>query len=133
MGADGGGRGAPARGGHRGSRGGRGGPRKGGGPPRDDAPAAPLVAGGGKHASSSIVPEGSQDEFLELAKQMAAMARAETASHEALAKRVETLERSLDASRRELADLRVRNNELTKELAKSAAAREAAAPPTPAA
>ena len=55
------------------------------------------------------------------------MARAEMASHDALSKRVGELERSLETSRKELADLRVRNVTLTSELQKATAATAAQA------
>ena len=78
---------------------------------------------------SSSMTDSEQDGFLELAKQLADLARAETASHEALTKRVTELETALAASRKDLADVLVRNKQLTTQLkaAVEASAKAAAA------
>lgn len=93
---------------------------------------------------SSSMAESEQEQFVALAKQLTELSRLEVASHEALTKRVSELETALAASRKDLADVRVRNETLTKQLKASAAAAEAAgvvlkrpvpspAPPAPAA
>jgi len=71
--------------------------------------------------------ESEQDQFLALAKQLAELSRLEVASHDALTKRVADLEANLASSRKELAEVRVRNEALTKQLQAAQPAIEAAA------
>ena len=71
--------------------------------------------------------ESEQDSFLDLAKQLAELARLETQSHEALARRVTELEAALVSSRKELADVRVRNEKLATQLKAAEQASVAAA------
>ena len=65
----------------------------------------------------NVITDEQQDGFIELARQIATLASAETKSHGALTKRVLDLETALSASRKELADLRVKNDRLVKQLA----------------
>lgn len=75
-----------------------------------------------------------QDSFLELSKQLAQLSRAEVASHEALTKRIVDLETMLATARKELADVRVRNERLAGQLkvAQQAAATDIGDVPPPA-
>ena len=59
---------------------------------------------------------------LELARQLTEIAHAEIASHEALAKRVVHLEDVLSAARKELAEVRVRNDRLVAQLKEASTA-----------
>ena len=134
---------------------GRGGGRKGGreestepSAPSTTPPSQPPSQRGAKGAqseagaalaASSSVPEAERDGFLELAKQLADLARLETQSHDALAKRITDLESALQGARKELADVRIRNERLEKQLKAASTAAEAAgsvlaspAPPKPA-
>ena len=97
--------------GYRGGRdggGGRRGPRETPASPAAAAPAAAPVA-------TSVAPED-EDGYLELSKRIATLMKAELTSREALTKRVDDLDKQLTATRKELADLRVRNDKLTKKL-----------------
>ena len=142
-----------------GSRSGKGGKGKGGGGNKPDAdddsfdgeasaapvsskPPAPGKGSGGRASQatngSSSMTETEQDQFLVLAKQLAELSRAEVASHEALTKRVTELETALTESRKELADVRVRNEKLSSQLKAATAAADVAdgllskpAPPAP--
>ena len=67
-----------------------------------------------------------QPQSLLLAKELAELSRVEAASHEALAKRITDLEDTLAASRKELADVRVRNEKLEKQLKAATTAKETA-------
>ena len=56
------------------------------------------------------------NEFLDLAKQLTELSRAEMASQEALAKKIVDLEEEISAARKELADVRVSNERLAQQL-----------------
>ena len=63
---------------------------------------------------------------MELAQQLAELARAEAASQEVLVQRITDLETTLAESRKELADVRVRNERLEKQLKEATVAAAAA-------
>ena len=98
--------------GYRGGRGRGGGGRRG---PRE-TPASPAAAPAAAPVATSVAPED-EDGYLELSKRIETLMKAELASREALTKRVDDLDKQLTATRKELADLRVRNDKLTKKLA----------------
>ena len=99
--------------GYRGGRGRGGGGRRG---PRE-TPASPAAAApAAAPVATSVAPED-EDGYLELSKRIATLMKAELTSREALTKRVDDLDKQLTATRKELADLRVRNDKLTKKLA----------------
>ena len=75
-----------------------------------------------KRSLHESLPEGEVDGFLELAMQLAELSRAETASHEALTKRIADLEANLSVARKEIADVRVRNERLATQLKAASAA-----------
>jgi hypothetical protein len=77
-------------------------------------------------SKKSSLPPHEQDGYLELAKQLAELARTEAASHDALAKRITELEAALTTARKEMADVRVRNEKLEKQLKSATVAAEAA-------
>ena len=81
----------------------------------------------GSSSTAESMAESEQDQFLALAKQLAELSRLEVASHDALTKRVADLEANLASSRKELAEVRVRNEALTKQLQAAQPAIEAAA------
>lgn len=60
----------------------------------------------------------SSEDFLELARSMHALLRAETVSHDALSKRVGELEGALAAATEEILDLRQRNSRLSNQLSR---------------
>lgn len=83
---------------------------------RDDAPLGVISNRlRGKEAASSFI-EDDQDGFLELARQIAALAVGQTKSHESLAGKVAELETVLACARKDLADLRVKNDRLARHL-----------------
>ena len=81
----------------------------------------------GSSSTAESMAESEQDQFLALAKQLAELSRLEVASHDALTKRVADLEANLASSRKELAEVRVRNEVLTKQLQAAQPSIEAAA------
>lgn len=104
--------GGPPPRGARGGGGGRGGGRRGG-HGRDGG--QPVLN------SQQLSTTDGKDDFLELAKSISSLMHAEQASHEALARRVRDLEGALILARKEVNDLRVRNERLTKRLSRSEA------------
>ena len=78
-----------------------------------------------ERGGSSSLSADQEDQFIALAKQLAELSRRELASHEALARRVADLEAALTASRKELADVRIRNEKLTAQLKSASGASDA--------
>ena len=102
-------------GGGRGRRGGRGGKRR----PGPAGEEAPQYGGAGKDAPRDSREDSHTDydeEQMELAQRLKDMMSAELSQRTALTKRVGELEVALASARKELADLRGRNEQLAEQL-----------------
>lgn len=78
----------------------------------------------GEGVSEPAMGAADRESFLALARELTELASTETTSHDALSKRVLHLETVLASARKELADVRVRNERLEKQLRVATAARE---------